>query len=244
MGWPKGTSRPSVHSSLNDPDWLRARYVDDHLALGEVAALAGVPNGNRTTVRRALLRAGIPVRSISEGKRGRTHKGTPKSPETRARLAEGRRGKPGHHWTPEEAAVMGERNRAAWTPEKREAMADQRRGEANPMYGTISPRRGADYTPDPAEAQRRRVRKHRIGITHGEYVALWNDQRGLCAICRQPESVARNGRIQSLPADHDHKTGRIRGLLCHRCNVAIGLLREDPALFMAAATYLAGGDVT
>jgi hypothetical protein len=38
--------------------------------------------------------------------------------------------------------------------------------------------------------------------------------------------------------DHDHQTGRIRGLLCALCNVAIGYLREDPELFDRAKTYL------
>jgi hypothetical protein len=42
----------------------------------------------------------------------------------------------------------------------------------------------------------------------------------------------------SLHVDHDHGTGRIRGLLCFRCNNALGDLEDDPALVRAAARYL------
>jgi hypothetical protein len=41
-----------------------------------------------------------------------------------------------------------------------------------------------------------------------------------------------------LAIDHDHVTGDIRGLLCHACNVALGLLNDDPELLEAAAGYL------
>jgi hypothetical protein len=241
MGQPKNTVRPSVHSSLNDPTWLRARYVDDRLTLGEIADLAGVPNGNRTTVRRALIRAGIPVRTISEAKTGRTHKGTPKSPETRAKIAASRRGKPGPHWTEEQRAEKSRQSRAAWAdPAKREMQSRMKRGERNPMYGTVSPNRGPDYTPDHLEAGRRRSRKHSTGITHAEFDRMLAEQHGVCAICGQTETIShtRAGTIKALAVDHDHQTGRIRGLLCHRCNVAIGLLREDRDLFAAAVAYL------
>jgi hypothetical protein len=64
-------------------------------------------------------------------------------------------------------------------------------------------------------------------------------QGGLCAICREPEQRKHpNGRTWELGVDHDHHTGRIRGLLCAHCNTAIALLREDRALFEAAIKYL------
>lgn len=44
--------------------------------------------------------------------------------------------------------------------------------------------------------------------------------------------------ILQLAVDHNHKTGKVRGLLCRRCNQALGKLEDDPALFEAAATYL------
>jgi hypothetical protein len=83
------------------------------------------------------------------------------------------------------------------------------------------------------EADSRRLRLYNLGPF--EYQSLLAQQNGVCAICREPETVD-NGRELSI--DHDHKTGRVRALLCHRCNVAIGFLRESPLLARAAATYL------
>jgi hypothetical protein len=73
------------------------------------------------------------------------------------------------------------------------------------------------------------------GLTLDEYDALVVQQDGVCAICGEPPV---KGRGKRLVVDHDHQTGRIRGLLCALCNVAIGYLREDPELFDRAKTYL------
>ena len=74
--------------------------------------------------------------------------------------------------------------------------------------------------------------KRRYGITQAEYDALLAKQAGACAICRrQPK-----GR---LCVDHCHLTGRIRGLLCHKCNIGLGNLREDHRTLIAALAYLA-----
>ena len=62
---------------------------------------------------------------------------------------------------------------------------------------------------------------------------MLEQQGGGCAICEDPP----NPNI-SLHVDHDHGTGEIRGLLCVRCNNAVGLLRENPDLFRRAERYL------
>jgi hypothetical protein len=54
-----------------------------------------------------------------------------------------------------------------------------------------------------------------------------------CAICHGPSVNARR-----LNRDHDHKTGRERGYLCHNCNIGLGNFKDDPALLAAAAAYL------
>jgi len=69
------------------------------------------------------------------------------------------------------------------------------------------------------------------GITLAEYDALGQ----ACAIC----GALRGAKNRRLHIDHDHRTGVVRGLLCSACNTAIGLLREDPALFAKALAYLA-----
>lgn len=62
----------------------------------------------------------------------------------------------------------------------------------------------------------------RYGVTPAEYERMRREQGDVCAVCKRPEL---NGRRLCL--DHDHKSGRVRKLLCHRCNSALGLLDED-----------------
>ena len=69
------------------------------------------------------------------------------------------------------------------------------------------------------------------GITTDEYDAMLVAQSGLCAICRRSSDL-------TLHVDHCHKTGRVRQLLCQRCNPALGLFDDDPELLIAAALYL------
>jgi hypothetical protein len=71
------------------------------------------------------------------------------------------------------------------------------------------------------------------GITLVEYEALLEAQDGLCAIC----DGAPNGS-GALHVDHDHESGRIRGLLCSNCNRGIGHLQDDPVILERAIGYL------
>ena len=76
--------------------------------------------------------------------------------------------------------------------------------------------------------------KKKFGISLKEYTALLETQGGGCAIC----GGGPTGKQVWLSVDHDHATGVIRGLLCHSCNAAIGMLKDDPALCKAAGSYL------
>lgn len=78
----------------------------------------------------------------------------------------------------------------------------------------------------------------RRGITEEVYTAISEEQNGLCAICRKEESKQRSGRTVRLSIDHCHSTGRVRGLLCSRCNEAIGKAKDDPDIIEAAIEYL------
>ncbi len=81
----------------------------------------------------------------------------------------------------------------------------------------------------------------KFGLTPEEYDELLAAQNGLCAICGRPERAAKKstGKPYFLSVDHDHETGRVRGLLCRTCNSAIGMLEDDQELFRAAIAYLA-----
>ena len=78
------------------------------------------------------------------------------------------------------------------------------------------------------------------GLTIAEYDALLASQRGVCAICGKPETkkYGRTGGSYRLAVDHDHETGRVRALLCHACNVAIGSFNHDAELLALAIRYL------
>ncbi len=77
--------------------------------------------------------------------------------------------------------------------------------------------------------------KRNYGITLEVYDRMYEQQNGLCAICRLPQLSKRNTRFC---VDHDHDTGQVRGLLCDSCNRGIGLLKDDPRLLENAAQYL------
>jgi hypothetical protein len=63
-------------------------------------------------------------------------------------------------------------------------------------------------------------------------------QNGVCVVCRQPETKVINGKVLKLAVDHDHETGKVRGLLCMACNIAIGYLQNDPLRARSVAEYL------
>jgi hypothetical protein len=82
-------------------------------------------------------------------------------------------------------------------------------------------------------ADRKSHLKRKYGLTPEAYDSLFAEQGGGCAICRRSP----RGPI-AFHIDHDHETGRIRGLLCFRCNNALGDFDDDPAVLRAAIDYL------
>jgi hypothetical protein len=74
------------------------------------------------------------------------------------------------------------------------------------------------------------------GISIDQYEAMLLEQNGVCAICHKAPDKRR------LNIDHDHKTGLVRGLLCIKCNRAIGLLKDDTDLLQSAINYLKKGE--
>lgn len=74
----------------------------------------------------------------------------------------------------------------------------------------------------------------RYGLTLDDYKVMLAAQEGGCAICGGPP----NGKGVNYHIDHDHTTGRVRGLLCHSCNTGIGNLRDDPERLERAAHYI------
>ena len=86
------------------------------------------------------------------------------------------------------------------------------------------------------------VLKSHFGITIEQFNELLNDQDYRCAICEKFETAIEqsSGNTKKLSVDHDHKTGIIRGLLCARCNLALGKLKEDKNIINRCILYLQG----
>lgn len=81
----------------------------------------------------------------------------------------------------------------------------------------------------------RRQNLQRYGITLEDYESMLTQQGGGCVICGGRRG---NKKTNVLHVDHDHVTGEVRGLLCGRCNTALGLFQDQPDLLKRAYDYL------
>lgn len=149
------------------------------------------------------------------------------------------------HKDPEKARAYQREYQKKWRAKNPEKVAaiEKRSREKHAGAGKLRQRRyrqakGAEWS---ARAKRwwkgnpeRTWRQYGIEITLDQYAQLWLAQNGACKICRQLPKAP----ITRLSVDHCHTTGRVRGLLCSRCNSAIGMLDDSPALTLAAAEYL------
>lgn len=117
-------------------------------------------------------------------------------------------------------------------PEQRKAQT-KRRNEKQKKY------QSGFYDPDPEKRAIYQLKsrdahlRRKYGITLDEYNALHDAQGGVCAGCRR---VAPNGK--NLCLDHDHQTGRARGLLCDDCNSTLARALDSPATLRRLADYL------
>lgn len=97
--------------------------------------------------------------------------------------------------------------------------------------------------PDRLSIRRWRLQAQ-YGISPAGYDALFEMQSGRCAVCAvekepwEPDAGVK-GRHRFLVVDHDHRTGRVRGLLCFNCNAGIGQFHDDPQVMLAAIAYMA-----
>lgn len=76
--------------------------------------------------------------------------------------------------------------------------------------------------------------KKRYGITQIQYMEMLNQQGGKCPICSE-----KIGERNTPPVDHCHKTGKVREILCYRCNTGLGQFLDNPELLRNAVKYLA-----
>ncbi len=81
--------------------------------------------------------------------------------------------------------------------------------------------------------------KSKYNITQEQYNEILVRQNYVCAICFKPETSKHQcGKVRPLSIDHNHTTGKVRGLLCHKHNMAIGVFEDDVAILENAKQYL------
>lgn len=71
--------------------------------------------------------------------------------------------------------------------------------------------------------------KYRYGLSLDEYISMFAAQNNQCAICKQEVRLC---------VDHDHETDKVRGLLCFKCNAALGLFNDSVDVLSRASDYL------
>lgn len=77
----------------------------------------------------------------------------------------------------------------------------------------------------------------KYGLTEEDYNDMLISQGGVCAFCGEPPKGG-DGRDRILHVDHDHKTGKVRWLLCRGCNHLLGNAKESPEVLLKAAKML------
>lgn len=91
------------------------------------------------------------------------------------------------------------------------------------------------------ESERKSYRKRffmSLGITHDDYNRMFFEQQGRCWICSAESATHKTSPEKRLVIDHDHLDGTVRGLLCQKCNKALGLFNDDLSLVVKAVHYL------
>lgn len=124
---------------------------------------------------------------------------------------------------------------SAYRKDNRELIYSLRKAWLEKRPGYMNKYRSNRYKYDPIKRKIAR-RNHLLksyGLTESQFNAMIEKQNFKCASCGDPTPTTLKAKI-----DHCHTTGIVRGLLCHNCNVSIGLMRDDPAKIKKLAAYL------
>jgi hypothetical protein len=108
--------------------------------------------------------------------------------------------------------------------------AAQQYGQDNRPRRNDRLKRWRKSNPDAARAKDQRARVRAYGIEPADVERMTAEQDGKCALCR---------RKKRLVIDHCHRTGRVRGLLCHQCNTGLGWIEGNPDVLARIAGYTA-----
>lgn len=110
----------------------------------------------------------------------------------------------------------------------------------NPEKVLAQQRRARESYKNPKEKERRR-NLHLIktyGMSLEDYDKMLLGQGGVCAICRNRNTGIRDGKPIHLSVDHNHNTGKVRGILCYKCNASLGGFDDSVEIIENAIAYL------
>lgn len=120
------------------------------------------------------------------------------------------------------------RDKTYWKKEKNKLRAREYRRTHKEHLSQLRRKRYLNNLPKHKDQQLRRT----FGISLDQYNIMLKKQNNKCKICNK-EEVGRK-----LSVDHDHKSGKVRGLLCNHCNRGIGSFYDNPTLLLTAIKYL------
>lgn len=94
-----------------------------------------------------------------------------------------------------------------------------------------------------SRSPKKRLEQHlqyKYGVTHKEFLDAWDNQCGCCAICEDalPDLMAYENRRRGYAIDHNHQTGKFRGILCLSCNTLLGMAKDSVHILEKAQKYL------
>jgi Recombination endonuclease VII len=188
--------------------------------------------GNCLPCSRERTRAWLAIPENREKAKLRSQQRYQENPEVRQKMAERalawQRSEAGRQW----------RSRRARTPHVRLiARRNYQKRVADPKYREQQREYLKQYRSVPGRKEhfKELYRAKKYGISVEDQRAMWARQGGRCAVC--PE-ILKNDKHTHL--DHDHKTKKVRGFLCSKCNQAIGFVRDNPVIADRIATYLRG----
>lgn len=132
------------------------------------------------------------------------------------------------------SSPKGKETEAAYRERRREELRTYHREWQRQKHGFQPRSRMSD------DQRRRNLRnlelKTKYKITLEDYERLFKEQGGVCAICDSPPRKTKT--TNTLAVDHCHETGKVRALLCHQCNAAIGMAGDCPDRLRKAIAYL------
>jgi hypothetical protein len=109
------------------------------------------------------------------------------------------------------------------------------RADYNRVYSRETQRGKRRYGAMTPEQRRLRKVAFSYGVDGETYARMLREQNGVCALCKKPETMRNR---ENLCVDHDHATGRVRGLLCQKCNQGLGYLGDTVESLEAAIAYI------